>query len=211
MSKIEQADVLDILIAFIKGCHYKNDERKFSNCIHSSIDGKDYWIWNADYLLNQLLRQIDVPPERYFLSKRAEEMWTKLKPEGKKGTDIKDYYYRESLTINGDTGESIGLYNGADSKPYKFIEVKKGNKFIFNDIFHLEHTIPIHEIKKKLLSLPENEITKENVDEIINQIYICRMLKSEDRSIDPKYKKNRPFDLERVLKEVYKGIDIIRP
>lgn len=208
MSEKNEIDVLDILIAFIKGCKYKDEG--LDNCIHSVIDNKDYWIWNTDYLLNQILRQINVPPERYLLSKGAKEMWKKLSPTGKKGDSITKYYYREVLTIQNDLNEEVGLYKGADSKPSSFVEIRKGNKFIFNDIFHLEHVIPIHVIKNQLLALDSESLTKKNVEQILSKMYVCRMLKSEDRLIDSAYKKNRPFDLNRILKEVYTKIEIVK-
>ena len=137
-------------------------------------------------------------------------MWKKLSPTGKKGDSITDYYYREVLTIQNDLNEEVGLYKGADSKPSSFVEIRRGNKFIFNDIFHLEHMIPIHVIKEQLLALDSESLTKKNVEQILSKMYVCRMLKSEDRLIDSAYKKNRPFDLNRILKEVYTKIEIVK-
>lgn len=211
MNNVKGVDVLDILIAFIKGCHYKNKDRGWENCIHSVIGDKDYWIWNADYLLNQLLRQVDVPPERYLLSKGAKEMWEKLKPTGNKGDQITSYYYREKLTIHNNINEKVDLYKGAENSPSNFVEIKEGNTFIYKDIFHHEHTVPVYVIKNKLLDLKDEDLTKENVKKILEKMYICRMLKSEDRSIEPKFKKDRPIEVEEVLKEVYKDIEVEFP
>ena len=215
MSKTNDIDVLDILIAFVKGCHYENKERDWTNCIYSNLNGKDYWIWNADYLLNQILRQIDVPPERYVTSKGALEMWDKLKPTGKKGKRvikaISDCYYRERLTIHNTLDEKVGLYKGAEKKPSSHLDIKEGNIFTFNDVFHLEHIIPIHKIKEELLSLSDEDLTKDKVSEILEKIYVCRMLKSEDRSIESKYKSNRTGTAREIVKEVYKDIDVEFP
>ena len=68
--------------------------------------------------------------------------------------------------------------------------------------------IPINVIKEKLLSLSNEELTKDNVYNIINKMCICRILKSEDRSIKSQYRKNRPFDLDIIIKEVYEKIVI---
>ncbi len=46
-----------------------------------------------------------------------------------------------------------------------------------------------------------NNLNNETVIETLDKIYICRMLKSEDRDITPK--KHRNMDYKKVIEDVY--------
>lgn len=193
-------DVLDVIIYFVKS--YRNETKENKPNIQSNFKGKKYHIWNADYLLNQILRQISIPEDHILLSKAAKEKWEQLNPSGKKGSLITNYYYHEKLKAHCNEQVKVKCYKGAETKEYK-TEIKNGEVFIFRDVFHYEHTIPISAIIKELLKVDEkNNLNYDSVSRVLNKMYICRMLKEEDRNIDEKY--DRSIELEEVLEKVYK-------
>lgn len=50
------------------------------------------------------------------------------------------------------------------------------------------------------------ELSYQSVEKVLSNIYVCRILKWEDRKIKPK--SNRPFDFELVKKQIYESEDI---
>jgi len=68
--------------------------------------------------------------------------------------------------------------------------------------------ITICDIINELLNL--EVVSEENVIDILNKIYVCRMLKEEDRNLKPK--NHRTTDLKYVIEEVYDkcGIELIK-
>ena len=197
---MEKCEVYDILISFIKSCK-NSKEGNGHPSIRGEYKGKKTWIWNADYLFNQILRQIDVPPERYLVSEAAQELWDKITDE-----PISKYYYREKVVATRE-GAEIYEFKGSSKKSEASRILKIGDSFIFNDVFHLEHTIPIKIIIDELTSLNDEKLDYEHVDDILSKMYICRILKSEDRNINQKY--NRSSVLEEVLVDVYEPAGII--
>ena len=101
----------------------------------------------------------------------------------------------------------ISEYTGNGNVPREKRKVQRGDGFIFRDVFHDEHMIPISLIIDELVSLPNTN--EDSVKAILGNIYICRILKSEDRTLPIKYK--RPFDLQEVI-SMYNagGIEINR-
>ena len=197
---MEKCEVYDIIISFIKSLKNANDGSKpFIGSIYNKQDKR---IHNTDYLINQILRQVGIPKERYLISRKAKELWESISSK-----DIHDYYYHEKVVAEFD-GAEIQEYSGANKTPKRTRILKKNDSFIYKDVFHNEHMIPIKVIISELTSLNDDELNYENVDSILNKIYICRILKSEDRSIKNKYK--RSSDIEEVIKNVYSDIEVIR-
>ena len=197
---MEKCEVLDIIISFIKS--FKNSDSNSRPFIYSTYKGGDRWIWNTDYLINQILRQIDVPPERFLISKKAKELWESITSE-----DIRKYYYQEKVTAEYD-GAVIEEYSGASKTPRNTRTLKKNDSFTYKDVFHHEHMIPIKIIIDELIKLKDDELDYEHVDSILSKIYICRILKSEDRKIKNKY--NRSSNIDEVIRDVYSEIEVIR-
>ena len=83
----------------------------------------------------------------------------------------------------------------------------KGINFPFNNVFHDEHVIPIRMIISQLLAL--DSFTYENVELILSQMYICKILKTEDRQI--KQKSIRPSCLIDAINSCYipVGINVV--
>ena len=190
---MENNVVLDIIIEFVKAVKGAKKE------IVSVVNGKEYKIKAAGYLLGQIIRQYNIPEDHYYISVAAENKWDELSNK-----NICDFIYRDSITCTSEVPVSVKKYKNNEKDPTKDV-IKNGENFIFRDIFHDEHIIPIRVIIENLLKL--DTLTYENVEKILNQIYICRILKSEDRNIKPK--SNRPFDFEIVKKQIYESEDII--
>ena len=203
-------DVFDIIISLVNSLKEPTEFKQ--HYIKSSFENKNYCIYNAEYLLNQILRQISIPDDHYLISKGAKDLWDKLSPNGKNGNKISDYWYREVLTVNSKTSVNVKEFKGA-SKSATNVPLTKGSTFIFNDVFHLEHVIPIQMIIDELTRLSKaGELNYQSLAHVLNMIYVCRMTKEEDRKIEPRYKSQRFLDLEKVKSEVYApvGIEVLQ-
>ncbi len=176
--------VIGLIIDFIKAI--QSEEK----ALISYENGNKYKICSPKYLLGQIIRQYELTPRQYYISENAEFLWENVSTE-----NIWNYYYRKYVKCENDVPVSIQEFTGNANTPRKIREVKKGDGFIFRDVFHDEHMIPISKIIEKLVSLPEPSY--DNVKSILDSIYICRLLKSEDRILPIKYK--RPFDLQKVI------------
>ncbi len=180
----EKNEVLEIIINFVKACK-KGKEHAYIEC-----DGKR--IWSANYLLNQILRQYYIDDAHILVSKKAQELWNQIAEE----KDIKRFTYRQTFTAKIDI--KVDMYFGA-KKDGVLTSVKKGQKVVWNNIFHDEHTIPIKIIIKELCML--EDLSYENVSKILDKIYICKMLKEEDRKIIQK--SDRPSNVIEVVEKIY--------
>ena len=189
-------DVFDIIIAFVKAA------KKGDRYIESEFNNETHKIWGVNYLLNQILRQLDIPKERLLVSKEAQKLWEQIMGD----EDINDYYYRYVVTAKL-SGATIAEYKGASKTPTSTRVLEAGkSSFTFNDVFHEEHVVPIAVIIDELKKLKDEDLDYEHVDAILRHIYICRMLKSEDRKITEKYK--RSFDKDEVIEQIYHNHDI---
>lgn len=137
----------------------------------------NYQIFNhsANYILNQLLRQIKIPDKNWYISYKASILWKKITTD-----DIENYKYQSKVTMtNSERLEVITFKGNSNNKIPKPLE--KGGSFAYREVFHDEHIIPINVIIKELDKLTSP--TYESVVDIISKIHICRILKSEDRDI----------------------------
>jgi hypothetical protein len=107
-------------------------------------------------------------------------------------------------------GARIFEYMGASKEPVNNEGrlLHMGDSFIFRDVFHVEHIIPISMIIDRLVELDEkDELNDETINETLNLIYVCRITKQEDRSI--KEKCNRSLVVNDVIENVYLPAGII--
>ena len=184
-------DVFDIIIAFVKA-------EKKDKPIESDFEKGKRYIHGTRYLLNQILRQYYVPKERRLVSKEAQKLWESIMGSEE---DINDYRYHNIITAKL-SGATISEYKGAKKNPEKSRELHKGEKFVFKDVFHVEHIVPIAVIIKELEKLYDsNLLDYKHVDEVLKHMYVCRMLKEEDRNIKEKF--DRSFDKDEVIEKVY--------
>jgi len=189
-----KCEVLDIIISFVKS--YKNKQSKQRPFLYSKYKNKKIYINNTDYILNQILRQISIPQENFLISEQAYDLWREITDE-----PIEKYSYRERIKVKYD-GAEVFEYKGLSKNPYLKRTLSKGDSFIYNDVFHNEHIIPIKIIIEELLKLhTKHKLNYKNIIPIFNNIYICRMLKSEDRNIKIKYK--RYMSKDEIISTIY--------
>ena len=187
MEEMKNLQVLDIIIALVEAVKATKepDEKK---CQYYLDDGKNR-LWGAKYLLGQVLRQYDIKENHYFLSKGAKKCWDEIAVG-----EIQNYHYTMKVTTKKDC--RLELYTGA-SKQAKAKDLKSGSTFQYRQVFHDEHVIPIADIIDKLINL--DNLNHGNVQEILNNIYICRMLKKENAGLTHK----RPFSVVETIEKVY--------
>ena len=177
-------EVLDIIITFANACK-KGKEQSF-------IESEGKKIWSAQYLLNQILRQYYIDDDHILVSKKAQELWDKIAVE----SDIKRFDYRKTFTSKVDM--EIEMFLGSKIEGAQ-TSIKQKQKVVWNNIFHDEHTVPLNVIIKELCAI--EELDYENVSRILDKIYICKMLKKEDRGI--KQKSNRGSNVIEVVENDY--------
>ena len=199
---MDKNPILDIIICILKNRKSYLVNKKTSFKIECTYNGKIYGLWNSSYLLGQIIRQYQISDDNYYISSKANALWERITKQ-----NIWNYSYRDKIFCESDEEINVKSYKGASSE-YSIITLNSGVPFIFNDIFHDEHIIPINIIIKELESLPE--YTYKTVEEILGQIKVCRMLKEEDREI--KERCRRPLDFNYIVENIYKKYGIeIRP
>lgn len=191
---MEQNLVLDVIIDLLKGSKAPWEE------LSCTIGGKRYILRSCPYLLNQALRLYALPDSHFLVSVKAKELWSKITSE-----PINHYGYQSPVIYEGSTPITLDLYRGNENT-FTSKTFSHGDSFAYRAVFHDDHIVPLKIIIEQLLAL--NEITYESVENVLNGIYICRMLKSEDRSLNNK--SSRPGNYLEVIHGLYKehGIEI---
>jgi len=154
---------------------------------------------NVAYLLNQILRQISVPADHYLISVKAQELWNKITDE-----NMANHHYNTKVKCkNKMLPIQLNSYNGASSTP-TVITLSAGSTFRYREIFHDDHIIPISKILHKLtwIDLSDKEKAFDEIVNVLDMIYICRMLKDEDRSIYNRV--SRPRNIIHIVEKQYK-------
>lgn len=187
---------IDIIITFLKNWNsYKENGKTYEYLGRASdkYNAECINLWSPRYLLGQILRQI--PVTKKHVSDAAQELWDQLTDE-----DIWKYNYQDKVQVPVKNQKTeVNRYSGASNNASTG---SVGKDFIFRDVFHDEHIIPIAVIINELLELKDSEITPEKVAEIIDKICICRITKGEDRKISPRYK--RSSNLSEAYETAYK-------
>ena len=169
--------------------------------IVNALKGKKLGIDNMiayNYILNQAIRGYIIPNDNWHLSETAKELWESITSD-----DIRKYNYNQPITCDRANQTPAIIYVGNSSKGSD-VKIKKGDKIPFNKLFSAEHMTPVADIIKELEKL--EDITPENVKAILDKIHICRVTKTEDRNIKPKY--GREIDIEDIKKNAYKNIPL---
>ena len=183
-------EILDTIIFLIKGCKAK-DEFVWIEDESGTSCGEH----NFRYLLGQFIRNYHVDITHYYMSKAAILKWKELSDE-----PTFNYWYTQTVKVkNGPV--TLGKYIGNSKKP---IIDENCYSFKLREVFHDEHMVTINNIIDELLELDNPNYN--NVHEILNKIYICRILKEEDRNI--KSKSNRSTNIEEVIKQDYEPANI---
>ena len=190
---MSQNRVLDVIINLLMGV-------KNGKSLRESFNGEIVEISNCAYLLNQVIRQYSIPTSHFFISKKAFELWAKIRNDC-----IFNYTYRDKVVKNTRDIVSIDKYKGSEKEPYsKDHNLLFGESFIFNDVFTDEHIVPINIIIKELLSLDTYDYL--SVKKVLDKIYICKLLKEEDYII--KNRSNRSSDYREVILSDYYDVGI---
>lgn len=188
---MEHNEVIDLIITLIKGAKAKED------CIVSS----EVTLQGCNYLLGQVIRQIRIPLDHWFVSDGAKTLWEKLTSK-----NIMEFWYTMHVPCDRANGIEVGLYRGSEKYPHTKPTLNKGDTIIYREVFHDEHIVPVVVIVNELCALKEP--TRENVKRILDKIYMCKLLKEEDRRI--LHRSNRPSDYRAAIVDSYtpQGITI---
>ena len=189
---METNRVFDIIIDLIIGI--KNENKLVEKNGNNKVT-----LNNCSYLLNQIIRQIQLPRDHYFVSEKALALWNSIS-----SNSIFDYTYRDTVTKDIPGIVTIYKFRGGEGTPKESAQISIGDKFIFKDVFTDEHIVTVSNIIDELLNLEEYDYT--SISEILDKLYICKMLKSEDRAITSK--KNRSTDYRRVIINDYREVGI---
>lgn len=161
---METVNSFDILIALIKSCQKTEiDKDRFL----PGPNGYEGNLGGPFYLLNQTVRQYWHREGHKCASKKAIELWNKLKLE----KNIYDYYYQMPVEYKNEEQVHIKLYVGAKSTPSEEKDIvfsDENNFFRFRQVFHIEHIVPIGIIIKQLLEI---DLSKEKM------MFIERLIK----------------------------------
>ena len=165
-----------------------------SNPNHNESDLK-----SLRYLIGQTIRQYDIPAENRHVSVEAKKRWEELTSKC-----IEDFHYRDLVVCDKLSKPFHYLaYKGA-SKEGDERELPKGETFHFRDMFHEEHIIPVSLILKELTGMQNPRA--ESVEQCLNSMHICVLLKEEDRKL-PRTQK-RTLSFEENVKNVYGASEI---
>lgn len=168
----------------------------------------DYSIKSCSYLFGQIVRQWKIPEDHYFVSQRALDFWNKL---GQKSS-IFNHRWRDPIkVINLPYDVEVKTFKGATRTGESYI-IHKGTDndwFFYRQVFHDEHIVCIGDVIDKLISLKGDELNENNIVEILNSIYICKMLKEEDRNNVTKRSGRGSLNYKDVIKKFYKGIVVL--
>lgn len=192
---MEQNKIFDIIINLLEGIKSNN------TLVVNDAEGDKYKLCGCSYLLNQTIRQYEIPKDHYFISEKAFELWSKIRND-----DILNYSYRNKVIKNTADIVFIDKYSGSNKVPYaKDLELKKGDSFIYNDVFIDEHIVTVHDVIDELLNLEKYDYF--SIKQVLDKIYICKMLKDEDHKIVGK--KKRSLDYREVIAFNYYDAGII--
>lgn len=208
---------VEIIYTILKNCEQYENQENCSECaVKDTAECKGckwlyipggnggHTLWGVEYLLGQIVRQVDVPTENKHISEKAKEKWCAL------GLDIDDIWkYKYQDTVKYTVSEKIEIeeFKGASKTPL-LRECLGNGEFKFRDVFHDEHIVPIHDILKKMIE-EKDRITHEQISNYLNSIHVCRILKSEDRIILPKYNRGYDLDYKKIYENIYKNNGVI--
>lgn len=142
--------------------------------LKASSNSNKMHISSLKYVLGQTVRAYKVPQKQIFISQAAEKRWNELT-----SSNINNFDYKQSFKCD-QLKQSITckMYKGSQ-KNGQNVQIHPNDKVCFNDMFHVDHIVPVKLIMDELLKL--TQINSQNVSNILQKMYLCRMLKEEDR------------------------------
>lgn len=175
--------LIDAILCFLK--EYKNEAAK------SQPNKED--LEELHYLIGQTIRQYGIPAKNFHLSQGAKDLWDKLSTK-----NIMDYHYKD-IVVCDKLSRTITCesYKGA-SKTGDSISLSKNSKFIFRQIFHEDHIVPVSLIWE---AMRDNPMNKQSLKKLLDKMHICYLLKEEDRRIPTT--KGRVLDYQKTIDNIY--------
>lgn len=205
MNAQNQNILLEVILVALKG-YIITPKRKRKR----KEDPEEVWSEgkiNFSYLLGQAIRQWQIPPKNWHTSKNAHIVWKMIT----KQETIPHYQYKEVFTPN--VAYSIPRFEGTtrDFGKVELKELQKDTKYVFNDIFIAEHTVPVADIRDALEEYYKDnsgkisdDKLKDGIITILNAMHLTQMLKIEDRRI-----KNSSKRLKQICPNGMKGYDYL--
>ncbi len=202
---METINSFDIILTLIKAC---KDEKSYFTV--PGPTNHDIKLGASFYLLGQAVRNLWNQKNHRCVSKKALDLWNSLNI----GKPIFDYAYQDPIYYKNLTPVHIKLYKGASNTPYfegNIQCLKKNDHFKFREAFHIDHIVPINIILEQLLELDlslDKETLYNKLNFIVDKIYVCFILKEEDRKLNKISKSKRSDNYLEVLKNDYKKAEI---
>ena len=196
---MDLVNCFDVLIGLIRGCQAEN-------CLEGP-PGLGRVMTGSRYLLNQSLREVSVPQDHKCVTKGADDLWNALEVGG----SIFDCWGNKRVVYRNKRPVMVKWYKGAHGKPFEESEIFLGDQwgsFLFRHAFHIEHIIPIERFVDWLVKIDLGqgvEKVYQDIEEILDGIYVCFMLKEEDRNIP---RTRRPDTLEEILERTYRANEV---
>ena len=201
MEQTKENKVLDIIITLAKAIKATENPDK-DKCQYYLDDGTNL-LWGEKYLLGQILRQYRINNDHIFISVEADKLWKEITDK-----EIKDYHYTMQVPISQEC--TLALYKGAAKNPFVEVSLKPNDTFQYRQVFHDEHVIPIADIIKNLIKL--DDLNYDSAQKILNNIYMCRMLKKENIALNNGNRNKREWNVVETIEKIYKethGIEIV--
>lgn len=146
------------------------------------------------YLLGQTIRAYIIPANQIHVSVGASQRWKELT-----SASIFDFTYDEVVTCNVlQTSVTYNFYKGSQKNGTP-TQINPGDRFRFNNMFHVDHVIPVSLILNELIGLtaPYAQQVKNTLD----KMHLCYILKDEDRKLGRI--KGRTTDFQQTIKKIY--------
>ena len=146
------------------------------------------------YLLGQTIRAYIIPVNQIHVSVGASQRWKELT-----SASIFDFTYDEVVTCNVlQTSVTYNFYKGSQKNGTP-TQINPGGCFRFNDMFHVDHVIPVSLILNELTNLTAP--CAQQVKNTLDKMHLCYILKDEDRKLSRT--KSRTTDFQQTIKNVY--------
>ena len=120
--------------------------------LKASSNSNKMHISSLKYVLGQTVRAYKVPKEQIFISQAAEIRWNDLT-----SSNINNFDYKQSFICDR-LKQSITckMYKGSQ-KDGQNVQINPNDKVCFNDMFHVDHIVPVKLIMDELLRMLKEE------------------------------------------------------
>lgn len=180
--------LIDAIVCLVNGCQ----------AMKNAGNGRQFN--DLKYVLGQSVRQYEVNPSQIHITKAAQGKWTHLTT-----ACIDSFWYSEVVTCDRlQKRTTFELFKGSSKSGYQK-SLHLNSRFRFNDMFHVDHIVPVKLIIEELLAL--TNVNAQTVKDILDKMHLCRMLKKEDRKLGRTA--GRSLCWQDVVKDVYNANGII--